>query len=324
MKKIIIAIIIFVTIGIAYVVMSNNKNIDKILSKYENYEIDHYYDENNNEQIMGYIVSNKTEHGYRYGYINKKGKTLLEAEYNSIYRVNDIQNDIYLISAKNGRYGINLNGKDILNYEYQFIDYKSSIKGFILQKSENYGVANIKGEIIIPVKNELIEVKGNYIYVTNQEGNKVYDQNGKEQEIDFNTSIIPTENEEYNIKIDENYLYGIIDKKEKEIIQPQYSYIEYLCDNYFIVSDIEHKQGIIDSNNNVKLEIKYTLVQEIKNTELIRTLDNKTNETEIYNKKLEKICTMTNANIETKGNELKIYNKNETKYFDLKGNEIEK
>ena len=204
------------------------------------------------------------------------------------------------------------------------IDYKSSIKGFILQKSENYGVANIKGEIIIPVQNELVEVKGNYIYVTNQEGNKVYDQNGKEQEIDFNTSIIPTENEEYSIKIDENYLYGIIDKKEKEIIQPQYSYIEYLCDNYFIVSDIEHKQGIIDSNNNVKLELKYTLVQEIKNTELIRTLNNKTNETEIYNKKLEKICTMTNANIETKGNELKIYNENETKYFDLKGNEIEK
>ena len=323
-KVIIIALIIIVAIILSYVVLNSNKNIDKILSEYEEHEIDYYYDENNNEQIMGYIVSNKTEQGYRYGYINNKGKTLLKAEYNSIYRVNEIKDDIYLISAKNGRYGINLNGKDIINYEYQFIGYNGSIEGFILQKSENYGVVNLKGEIIVPVQNEFVEVKGNYIYVTEQEGNKVYDKNGKEQQIDFNITIIPTENEKYNIKVDENYLYGVIDKNENELIETQYSYIEYLFDDYFIASDREHNQGIIDSNNNIKLELKYTSVQEIKNTQLIRTLNNKTNETEIYTKNFEKICTMTNANIENNGNKLKIYNENETKYFDQNGNKIKK
>lgn len=328
MKKTIIAIIVVVIfiIGI-YLVTRKNKNIDKVLSQFETYEVDGYYDNKNNIEAAGYIVSNKTDEGHRYGYVNYKGKILLEAEYNHVHRILDIENKdkVYIIAAKNGRYGVSLNGRTIINYEYQFINYDSKIEGFVLQKTENYGIANINGEIIIPVKNEAVEVKGEYIYVSNEEENKVYDKNGKEAQIDFNTSINATENEAYFIKIvekDERYFYGVIDKEGNELIKSNYAYIEYLYDDYFIVGNQNNKEGIIDTNNKIKLEIKYNLVQKIQNTNLIRTLNNST--TEIYSKEFKNIYTMKNANIETEERKIKIYNDIEEKYFDENGIEINK
>ena len=329
MKKIIITILIVITIFGIYLVTSVSKNIDKVLAQFQTYESDGYYDNKNNVEAGGYIVSNKTTEGYRYGYVNYKGEILLEAEYNHVYRVVDIENrdKVYIIAAKNGRYGVSLNGKTIINYEYQFIDYYSKIEGFVLQKSQSYGVANIEGKIIIPVENESIEVKGKHIYVSNQEEQKVYDENGNEEQIDFNTSFNPTESEKYLIKIveqDKQYFYGITDNDEKELVKPNYTYIEYLFDDYFIACNENSKEGIIDSNNNIKLEFNYTLVQKIQNTNLIRTLNSQTNETEIYSKKFEKICTMKNANIEKEENTIKIYNETETKYFNKNGIEINK
>lgn len=329
MKKLVIAILIIVAIIVVYFTINSSTNVEEILSKFEFYEKDGYYDNKNNQEAAGYIVSNKTADGYKYGYVNYKGKILLEAEYNQIYRVLDVENkdEVYIIAAKNGRYGVSLNGKTIINYEYQFIDYYHKIEGFLLQKSDNYGVANIKGKIIIPIENESVEVKSKHIYVLNNGIGKVYNKEGKEDDIDFNTSFNPTENENYTIKIaekNEQYFYGLVDKDEKELIATKYLYLEYLFDNYFIASKENNKEGIIDQKDNTKLEFKFNLVQKIQNTNLIRTLNNATNETEIYNKKFEKICTMKNANVENYQDGIKIYNNVETRYFDKNGIEINK
>ncbi len=330
MKKLVIAILIAIIIIIGiFIIANSNRNISKVLAQFETYESDGYYDNKNNEEAAGYIVSNKTQNGYQYGYVNYKGKILLDVEYDQIYRVMDIEdkNKIYLIAEKNGRYGVNLNGKDIIKYEYQFIEYNNKIEGFILQRTDNYGVANINGKIIIPVENESVEVKGQYIYVSSNQEDKVFDKNGNIKDIDFNTSINPTENENYFIKVtetDEQYFYGVVDKEEKELIKTQYTYIEYLFDNFFIVCDENNKEGIIDTNNNIKLEFNYSLIQKIQDTNLIMTINNETSQTEIYSENFEKICTMKNANIENDGNTIKIYNEVEIKYFDKNGTEINK
>ena len=187
MKKIIVAIIVAILIIIGIVLIKkSNKNIDEVLAQFEKHEIDGYY--YNDEAWAGYVVSNRTEDGYRYGYVNYKGDVLLEAEFNEIYRVMDIKDkdNVYIIASKNGRYGVSRNGKTIINYEYQYIDYNNRVEGFLLQKSENYGVANIKGKVIIPVENELVEVKGTHIYVSNGENENVYDKNGKKAQIVLN------------------------------------------------------------------------------------------------------------------------------------------
>ena len=330
MKKVVIAILVIIILGIGvYLIANQTKDIDEVLAQFESYESDGYYDNKNNIQAGGYIVSNKTEDGYKYGYVNYKGKILLDVEYNHVHRVVDIENKdkIYVIAEKDGRYGVSLNGKTIINYEYQFIDYYSKIEGFVLQKSQNYGVANIKGKIIIPVRNEYVEVKGTHIYVLNQEEGKVYDQNGNQEQIDFNTSFNPTANQNYLIKITEEdgkYFYGIVDSEEKELVKAKYTYIEYLFESYFVAANKNGKEGIIDTKDNTKLEFKYNLVQKIQDTNLIRTLNSETDETEIYSQNFEKICIMKNANIEKEENTIKIYNEVETKYFDKNGKEIEK
>ena len=146
-------------------------------------------------------------------------------------------------------------------------------------------------------------------------------------QIDFNTSFNYTENENYIIKVlekDEEYFYGIVDKNGKELIKADYLYIEYLFEDYFVVSNKDNKDEIIDSKGNKILESDFNIIQKIQNTNLIRTLNNETNETEIYSQNFEKICVMKNANIEKEGNTVKIYNEIEEKYFDINGIEINK
>lgn len=335
MKKvaIIVSIIIVSALVAIYFAVKSNQNIETLLKQFNNVQSDGFYDAKTNAEAAGYIVSNKTTEGYRYGYVNYKGKLLLKPEYNQLYRVMDIENKdkVYIIAAKNGRYGVSLNGKTIINYEYQFIEYDAATEKFILQKSSKYGVAKIDGEILIPVENSNVEAKGIYLYVTKQDENKVYDKNGQTKEIDFNTTITPTDNEEYYIKIveeNENYLYGVVDKEEKEIIPAIYGYIEYIFEDYFIVCNENYLQGVADTNNNMKIDLKYNLVQKIQDTNIIMALDTENNKTELYSKQLEKICEIEEATVEVQSenneNIIKIYNNKETKYFDANGREINK
>ena len=335
MKKvaIIVSIIIVSALVAIYFAVKSNKNIETLLKLFNNVQSDGFYDAKTNAEAAGYIVSNKTTEGYRYGYVNYKGKLLLKPEYNQLYRVMDIENKdkVYIIAAKNGRYGVSLNGKTIINYEYQFIEYDAATEKFILQKSSKYGVAKIDGEILIPVENSNVEAKGIYLYVTKQDENKVYDKKGQIKEIDFNTTITPTDNEEYYIKIveeNENYLYGVVNKEEKEIMPAKYAYIEYIFEDYFIVCNENYLQGVADTNNNMKIELKYNLVQKIQDTNIIMALDTENNKTELYSKQLEKICEIEEATVEVQSenneNIIKIYNNKETKYFDANGREINK
>lgn len=320
MKKVIIAIaVIVIIIGIIFLVKPKEKDIEEILSKYETVENDGY------EENGGYIVSKKTSEGYRYGYINYKGKLILDLEYNVIHRIPDLgsKDKVYLIVSKDGRYGINLNNKKIINYEYQFIDYNSNNGTFVLNKNDKYGVKNLKGETIINIEKDYIESKGMYIYVTDNEKNYVCDSTGKEVAVDFNDTINKTENEQYYIKNtykDEDYKYQISDQYGNAVIDKQYSYLQYAFDDYFIAGDEEGNQGLINARGEAKIDFKYTMVQRVKNTKVIRTLDIDTNETEVYSSKLEKICSMKNATIENKDGELIIYNKDKEIKLDLDGN----
>ena len=65
---------------------------------------------------------------------------------------------------------------------------------------------------------------------------------------------------------------------------------------------------------------KYTLVQLIRKTKVIRTLDIDTSETEIYSSRLDKICSMKNATIENKDNQIIIFNQDNEIKLDLDGN----
>lgn len=296
-----------------------------VATKYDNVSLDEYYTESAQYKNAGYIVSNRTEEGYRYGYIDYKGKIIEGVEYNELSRVQIAKNnDIYILCAKNGQYGINKNGKDLIPNEYQSIVYDEANDLFVIEKSKKYGIANLEGKIIVPVEYTQIDVTGIYLYAHDEQGIIVYSNKGEQVNVDTNIALLNTPNEKYRIRINnqDRTKYGLIGKDGKQIIQEKYTYMEYLYDNYFIVSDENSKLGIINDKDEQKVEIKYDSVQKVQDTNVIQTTIAEDNITEFYSKNLEKICEMTDAIIEVQKDYIKIYNQEEIQYFDRDGNKL--
>ena len=295
---------------------------------YAKISVDGYYTDRNQYKYAGYIVSNKTDEGYRYGYISNSGKKIVETEYNELSRISDIEDDenVYLIAAKNGQYGVMKNGKDLISNEYQSIRFDSTNNILVIEKSKKYGVANLEGKVIVPVQYDQIDITGIYMYAQENEKLTVYDKNGNQKDIDTSTAVLNTDNDKYKIKIDNQNgtKYGVINEDGKEIINTKYNYIEYLFDDYFIASSENGKLGIIDDKESQKVELKYDSIQRIQETNMIQATITSTNITELYNNNMKKVFEMNNANIETiKDGYIKIYNDSETKYFDKDGNEVD-
>ena len=286
---------------------------------YDQIKVDDYFEEGQLYKYAGYIVSNTTNEGYRYGYINYDGQKIIEPLCNELTRVTEIkdENNVYMILAVNGKYGVYKNKDEIISNDYQSIYYEQGNQVFVIEKTGKYGVANINGKIIIPVEHSQINITGNCIYAKDENETKVFDKEGKELPIDENTSVIDVENTNYAIKItntEETTLYGIIDKTGKEIIPQKYKYIEYLYDNYFIASNKQGQLGIIDNNDKVKLELSYESLQKVSGTNIVQAVKEET--TEFYSSKIEKICELTKAKTKTDEQYIYIYNEEERKYID--------
>lgn len=294
--------------------------------EYDQIQIDKYYSEGNKYKNAGYIIINKTEEGYRYGYINYKGELIEEVQYNELSRITeieDIENE-YLIVAQNGQYGIKKSGKKILESEYQSINFDEKNKVYVIEKSKKYGISDINGRIIVPLEYNQIDINGIYIYAENEQGTTVYNKDGNQVNIDTNIAIIDTENENYKIKINstETTKYGVIGKDGKKLVDEKYNYIEYLYDNYFIVSKENSKLGIIDDKDTEKIEVIYDSIQKIQNTKLIQTSISQTNTIQLFSKEMKKICDMKDAIVDVYDNYIEIYNDKEIKYFDKEGKEL--
>lgn len=293
---------------------------------YDQISVDGYYTNENGYKNAGYIVSNKTQEGYRYGYIDSKGNLILKLEYNQLSRITDIKDDdnVYLLGAKNGQFGINKNEKELIKNEYQSILYDQTNQLFVVEKSKKYGVATLEGKVIVPEQYDQIDTVGIYLYAKNEQGTTVYNSNGTEANIDRNIEILNTTNEKYRIRInnENGTKYGVIGKDGKKIVEEKYNYIEYLYDNYFIVSGEDSKLGVIDDKNNVKIEIENDSLQKVENTNIVQAIVSNSNITKLYSKDMNKICEMKDAAIEVKNNYIRIYNDDEVKYFSLEGQEL--
>lgn len=115
-----------------------------VKTKYDDIMSDGYYTDEDGYKKSGFIVSNKTDDGYRYGYINYKGKTVLENKYNEITRISKDDKNIFLIVSENGQQGFYKNSKKIINHEYVSISYDDNIDLLIVQKNKKYGVNTLE------------------------------------------------------------------------------------------------------------------------------------------------------------------------------------
>ncbi len=291
-------------------------------TKYDNIVSDEYYSENNYKK-SGFIVSNKTETGYKYGYISYKGKEILETKYNEINRIpRENDKNIYLIASENGKYGLFKGSKNIIKNEFQSITYDENIDLLIIRKNKKYGVQAINGKTIVEIKYDEISSKGMYIYAKSGNEQKVYDINGKEIDMNFNKAIYLTENENYKISTfinnDITY-YGIMDKNQNLLVPENYRYIEYLFKDYFIATDENGNLGIINSNGKIILDMKYSFVQRIKGKNIVQVGQVKSDTVEFYSENMEKVLSVSNANVELQDDFIIISNDEKKQYLDNTG-----
>lgn len=263
---------------------------------------DGYYEEQNKYQKAGFIIGEKKKDGYRYGYINNEGKTILEPQYNEIERVNQIEasEGIYLLAARNGQVGVYKNTKQIIKHSYEEVEYDAENAIFITQKNNNQKKFNKFGEEIIENKEEsknlenaysYIEYAYNSYFIVTKDGKaSVFDENKSQNIISGynviekiqNTKVIQAiENdtiELYNENMEKiatmengilsqegNYikLYSNTQRKYFDINGKELKNTEVFPDLQLYAFEEKGKWGFKDKNENTKLEPIYDMVTEL-------------------------------------------------------------
>lgn len=290
-----------------------------IQPKYDEIASDGFYNSNIKYSASGFILRIKTDNGYKYGYANNQGKVLIEPMYDELDRINEIENenDIYLIYANKGKYGLIKNKKQLLNENFDEIEYDSNSKMLMINNNGKYGVINLEGKQILPIEYDSISFGGDYINTEKNEEKKIYDLNGNQ----VNTTFISHKriNENYSIVIDNNGLYNIIDNSNNKKLKQDYIYIEEFNNNLYIATN-ENATGIVNDQGDIITKFEYSSIQKIKDTDILQATKND-GTTDIILKNGEIRQGIKNAILEKKENYIKMYSNNEVKYFDLNGNE---
>lgn len=292
-----------------------------IKCEYESVTSDNYYSENGNNKQAGFIVSKKTEDGYRYGYANYRGTIILNPIYTQLERVTEIANEkgVYFIAFKNGQAGLLKNNKEILNYEYEDIQYNVLGSIFVTKRNGKYGAVNQEGTTVLYPEYDNVYTGGMYLNALKDKDIFIFDLNGNKIETN-EVSKTKTENENYYITIDKNNKYKVVDSKDNIIIDKDYTYIEYLPGDYFIV-ERDSKSGIIDSNGKSVIELKYDSISRINETDILQMETDKN--IALYNLNMKEIVSMDNAIVKEVKNEksyILLYSDTDFKYLDKKGN----
>ena len=303
-----------------------NINGEKIIDfKYDGIEADKYYVEGLEYKESGYIVCEKTEEGYRYGYISNKGKKILDTDFNNIQRITEIEgnNDIYLIASKNGQYGLLKNSENIIDYRYQGIEYNKQNKLLILNRATKYGVSTLEGEEVIPLEYKTLLFNGIYVYAKSGDDVKYFTNKGEEVTTGF-TSLQPVLENKYYISINEYGLYGIVDNEMNTIIENRYVLIDYLFNNYFLAYKNESGREIIDVIEGIVKEFdKNTILTRISRTNLIKAEDMQNDNIKIFDNNLKVIAELDNSGLDIRDTYLKLFNENTNIYIDLNGKIID-
>lgn len=289
--------------------------------KYSSIEGDGFCTENDGYTKTGYIVKEKKDTGYYYGYINPNGKLVLKTEYESVERILNYTdtNNIYLVGMKNGKKGFYKNGKNIIDNKYQSITYSESSNIIIAKTSRNYLFYNLDGKQILDSKYEEYSLAGNYISVLEAGARKLYDTNGNFLTNIAYKSIKETGNPNYFITVDENNRYSIMNKSTE--LKDTYLNLKYAFDDYFIFTTDDNKAGVLNVWTGIVVEPEYESILKIDNINALEA--KKENQTTIYSKELEKISTISDAIVESvKEKYAVVYSNTDMIYLDENGKEI--
>lgn len=301
----------------------NLKGEEIIPIKYDSIVGDEYCLEEYAYGLAGYIVSTKTDTGVMYGYIDYAGRSVLNTQYETISRVleYDDKDDIYLVVRNKGKRGVFKNGKQIIDFNYQSINYSDTSNVFIVEKTGKYGFYTNNGKEILAPKYTKYAIAGDYISVQEGENTMLYDLNGNLINKDKHLSMIEVDNSSYFITVNEDGYYSIISKNVQ--INEKYTYISYAFDDYFIFTTQDNKSGLLDVWKGTVIEPIYTNILNVQGTKMFEARNEETGDVDIYNSRIEKVCTINGAIVENMNEDyVRVYSDKRIVYFDKEGMEV--
>ena len=265
--------------------------------KYNSVKSDEFCSETEGYLKTGYIVTEKTNSGIIYGYIDYNGEMLVEPKYENITRALEYQNedDIYLIFMERGKKGVIKNKKVIIKSKYQAINYYDPSDVFIANKNGKYGFYDSEGDEILKPEFTAYSIAGDYISVKKDENTLLYDLHGNLVNSNNYRSISETGNPAYFIAQDEHGYYSIISKDTE--IKNNYTNITYAFDNFFIFTTEEGLYGILDLYSGIEVEAEYEFITVLENAKALEARKDAT--VDIYSKDIEKVLTMENGIVES-------------------------
>lgn len=304
--------------GLYGVLDSNGNTVIDV--KYNTIKGDEYSSETEGYTKTGYIVSEKTNTGIIYGYINYEGKMLIEPKYELITRCLEYEeDDVYLIFMNNGKKGVIKNKKIIIKPKYQSINYYNVSHIFVVNKNGKYGFFQNNGDVILEPIYTDCSLAGNYISVKKDDSMMLYDIHGNLINTNNYKSIIETNNPAYFIATDESNYYSIISKDIQ--IADNYTNITYAFDNFFVYTTESGKTGVLNIYSGVEVEPEYDYIIVLEDARALEA--RKGNVVDIYSEKFEKVLTIEDAIVEKVSNDyFSIYSNTEKEYIDKKGNVV--
>lgn len=225
----------------------------------------------------------------KYGLVNYSGKEIVTPKYLYMHKYS---NGVALVMGENNKIGfVDENGKEIVSPKYDYIDdFKG--KTSLLVNNKKFGIIDRRGELLLPLQDEVIISLGNDLYGIKKSG-KYYIENinngivlggsfdsigeerdglipvgneGKYGYIDSSgNEIIPLKYTELGVeenglivvKDEKSGKFGIMDLDGEFVVSPRFTYVVKRLDGYFIVGNDEFKEGVIDYNGEMVVPLEY-------------------------------------------------------------------
>jgi len=208
------------------------------------------YVSNFSEGLAAYSIT--TEKGNLFGFVDKKGKTVINPQFLSVSKFSD---GFCLVMNKEGKLGyIDKNGNLMINYQFEGAGDFINGKAIVLLDNKS-GTINKKGKYIINPQfssmkhdgnNFLIQLDGKYGWC-DSDGKILINPQFDEAHQFFNNEIAPVKS---------GKSWGYIDEKGKFEINPQFDYAIPFNNNIALIV-INEKIGFIDKEGKYVINPQY-------------------------------------------------------------------
>ena len=293
-----------------------NEKGEEILKGYDKVEAIDNYDSKQNIWFEDNLLRVKKEN--KYGLIDFSGKTILECEYDSIYALKGVTENIVI--QKDGKIGlVNAKGQTIIKPEYS--DIKTLKEGYkaeylVVNSEAKYGVISTSGtNILEPIYEDIKYLDSNEVYSVKLNGAvQLINNKGETLQTSEGEEYIYTKGE--NVIIYKDGKFGVEKLTGETVISNDYEDLKYAFSIYYIAKK-DGKYGIINVNNEIIKEFEYTNMYCVQEGNFI-VADKTETETVILDNNLTEKLTGVISEINVNKGYIKIYTGSEYIYYNFK------